>query len=220
MDMNEVMNALSSNPQLAAQFVQMFQQQQNGNNQGNQRCQNWNMPTNAMAALAWNNLFSSFADAMNNQNNSQTAQNQNVSQQSSNVQPQQQTKNRISSVRIIGSPDDIKADEIPMDDSISLFMQDDLSVIYGKRWTNNGVVENLRFVLEGSDDRNPVETHADNLNSEDNSNPGFALEDIANMVSKLMDEKLDQFKKEYSIDKKGSGKTNSNNKKGVEENGE
>lgn len=215
MDVNELANQLSSNPQLCAQFMQMMQQQ-NGNgqmNQANQRAQNWNMPTNPMAALAFGNLWNNFVSSMNgganNQNNMQTPQKQNntnTTQQSPNAQTQQ-TKNRISSVRIIKSPDDIKADEIPMDDSISLFLQDDLSVIYGKRWTNNGVVENLSFILEDRTNRD--------LEDSKPNNPMFDLDDFMKKVSDLMDDKLNQLKKEYYFNKRGSGKPN----KGVEENG-
>ena len=59
--------------------------------------------------------------------------------------PQSNTQHRISSARVVVSQDEIKPNEIPMDDSITIFLQDDLNRIYGKRWTNNGTVENLEY---------------------------------------------------------------------------
>lgn len=151
MDMNEMISQqLAANPQLAYQIMQIMQMmQQNGGpnppNQGSPQRQpmNWNTPTNPMAAMWQANLM----NLMNGQNNNtQPAQNQ--SQPA--VTPAQQSDDgvKVSSVRIIKSPDEIRADEIPMNGGISLFVQDDLNVIYGKRWTNNGTVENKRFVLE------------------------------------------------------------------------
>lgn len=60
--------------------------------------------------------------------------------------PQSNTQHHISSARVVVSQDEIKPNEIPMDDSITIFLQDDLNRVYGKRWTNNGTVENLEYV--------------------------------------------------------------------------
>lgn len=203
MDMNEMINQqLASNPQFAAQLFQMMQQ--NGMippNQGNSRQQmNWNMPTNPMAAMWYN-----FMNSMNNQNNNtQPAQNQSRPA----ATPDQQGDKGVASVRVIESPDEIRANEIPMNGGISLFLQDDLSVIYGKRWTNNGTVDNLRFVLENDDQK-------ESKNSSDASKLSINTDVFFEKISEMIDEKLSRFN---FPDKNTSAKAG-NNKKGVEENG-
>lgn len=205
MNMNEmaIMQQLASNPQFVAQFLQILQQQQNGMNSTNQgnpsQPMNWNMPTNPMASWWYN--------TMNNQNNNQqSTQNQPQSQPS--VTQTQEVDNQVSSVRVIKSPDEIKAEEIPMNGTIGLFLQDDLSVIYGKRWTGDGVVDNLRFVLENADQKEVV-------HSSDVSNSTINPDALFEKISEMIDAKLSRFN---SSNKNASAK-NGNNKKGVEENG-
>lgn len=205
MDMNEMANQLMSNPQIAAQVMQMMQQNGMASpNQGNaKQIMNWNMPTNPMATMWYYNLMNLMNNNTNNQNNAQPAQNQpNTQQPTSQVQ---QMDNSVSSVRVVKSQDEIKAEEIPMNDSISLFLQDDLSIIYGKRWTNNGGVDNMRFVLDRGDQINNI-----------SETPNMDV--LFKKISEMIDEKLNQFKREISLDKCRSGKSR-NNEKGVEDNG-
>lgn len=214
MDMNEMLQQLANNPQMLTQMVQLVQtMQQNGmipSNLPQQRTSmNWNMPTNPMVAM-WMNNMASMMNNMNGQNNSsQPSQNQNTQQPS---QQSSQMENVVSSVRVVKTPDEIKADEILMNGNISLFLQDDLNVVYGKRWTNNGTIENMRFVREVDNTQNTTDTEPTRVNVENN----LDIEAFLNRVSDLIDGKLDDFKREYSLDKRGSVKTG-NNKKGVEE---
>lgn len=216
MDMNEILNQLASDPQMVNQLVQLMQQ--NGmipnSNMGNSRpMMNWNIPTNPMAALWWYNMMNSMNN-MNGQNKSQPIQNQNEQQP---LTPQnQQTNNVVSSIRVVKSSDDIKPNEIPANGDISLFLQDDLSVIYGKRWVNDGSVDNMRFVLEKTNDQNVKETSTEEPNS---SKLNLDMEQLATNLSNILDERLNQFVKEYSLDKRSQMKTG-NSKKGVEENGD
>lgn len=201
MNMNEMFIQLATNPQFASQVLQMMQQ--NGmipsNNQMDPRSQmNWNMPTNPMAALY------NYMNSMNNQNNNV----QPVQNQSQPVAPSaQQDNSRAPSVRIVKSPDEIRPDEIPTNGDIGLFVQEDLNVIYGKRWTNNGVVDNLRFVLE-KDDQN----ESGNLNNV--SKLSVDMDAFFEKISKMIDEKLSRFN---PSDKNTSFKSGGN-KKGVEDN--
>lgn len=213
MDQNEIMAQLANNPQLMAQLAQMMQQ--NGMNQPNQKPPaNWNMPTNSTAInmppnpmmVMWlNNLMNS----MNNQGNKQAIQNNNQTPQNS-VQNNQQPEDTILSVRIVKSPDDIKVDQVPMNGEISLFMQDDMSVIYGKRWTNDGTIENLRFVLDTAPESNSVKMS----NNAVVNNQGFNIEELMAAVTNVIDNKLDQFKKECSSNNYNQSKDRNNRKGG------
>lgn len=186
-------------PQLTQEQAQQILQilQQNGQNPP--MMANWNMPTNPMAALWMANMMG----MMNNQN-----QNTNQSQQNQNNQPAkqpQQQENTEPAVRVIKTPDEIKADEIPMNGSIRLFLQEDMNVIYGKRWTNNGVIENIRYIRE---DPTPQQ--------EQTQNP---MDEFVNRISQMMDQKLDEFKKEY-IDKPETVAPRTVAKKGANKDGE
>lgn len=215
-----MMQQLANNPQMIQQLVQMMQQ--NGmlptNNQGNQRPpMNWNMPTNPIAMMWLQNVM----NAMNNQSNSQqTAQNpQNQTTPQSDTQTQQ-TKNKVSSVRVVKSPDEIKPNEIPSDGSISLFVNDDLGIIYGKRWTNNGTVDNMRFVKYDAEEPQ-VQNNEESPNQSKSNNLGFDVNGLMQNIATLIDDKLEQFKKDYSLDRRNQPKSSNgyNNKKGGEVNG-
>lgn len=211
MELNELMNQLRSNPQAAAQFIQLMQQ--NGILPPNIGQPNWNIPTNPMSMVWWNNLVN-LLNNMNNQNNLQPAQNQNQPQQAGTQPQPQQTDNKVSSVRVVKSPNEIKADEILMNGDISLFLQDDLNVVYGKRWTSDGTVDNMRFIREEDTAQNVVETQN---SSEVMTSINLNIEELVGRVSSMVEGKLDQFVKDYSLERRGTPKTN--NKKGVEENG-
>lgn len=207
MDTNEMFKQLlTTNPQFAAFAAQLFQtMQQNGaasSNQGNSNQQmNWNMPTNPMAAMLYNN----FMNSMNNQgNNTQSSQNQSQTA----VAPAQPDNNKVFLVRKIKSPDEIRPDEIPGNGDINLFLQDDLSVIYGKRWTNNGTVDNLRFVLESDDQK-------ESGNSSSTSKLSINTDVFFEKISEMIDEKLSRF----NFPNKNASSKTGNNRKGVEENG-
>lgn len=50
--------------------------------------------------------------------------------------------------RMVTNEGEIKASEVPMDGSISLFLQNDLSRIYAKAWNGNGGIDTVRYILE------------------------------------------------------------------------
>lgn len=197
-------NNLQITPQMLAQ-AQMIQQmyQQNGSQVPQQNPpMNWNMPTNPMAAM-WGNYVTSMMANQNQPQVQQENQQQNIQQ---TTQPQ--TNNLVSSVRVVKSPEEIKADEILMNGSISLFLQDDLNVVYGKRWTNNGTIENIRFVREDITE-NKEEEH--NASSENNN---INVEELLENISNLVDGKLNSFKKELL-----ASTIEGSNEEGVKKNG-
>lgn len=177
-------------PQVVAQVLSVLQQQNQTQNQTTpMMIPNWNMPTNPFSAMWLNNMMS----MMNNQNQNQSQQ-QNQNPVQNNTQPVQQdppTENTDPAVRMVKSPEEIKADEIPMNGSIRLFLQEDMNVIYGKRWTNNGVIENIRYVRE--DDPPTVSTETP-----------FQIDQNAFLqaVSDMVDQKLNEFRKEYNFKQK------------------
>lgn len=220
MDQNEIMAQLANNPQLVAQLAQMAQtMQQNGMNQPNQKPPaNWNMPTSSMAAnmppnpmmAMWLNNMMNSINSMNNQGDKQATQNNNQTPQNS-VQNNQQPEDTILSVRVVKSPDDIKVDQVPMNGKISLFIQDDMSVIYGRRWTNDGTIEKLCFVLDRTPEQNSINTS----NNTVVNNQGFTIDELMAAVTNVIDDKLDQFKKECIPNNYNQSK-NRNNRKGGE----
>lgn len=207
MDQNEIATQLANNPQMLAQILQTIQQ--NGMMAPTQPPQrqpmNWNMPTNPMAAVCWNNMMN-----MNNQNNQVQQPNvQSTNQvQQENNQSEQKIKDDELSIRIIKSPDDISIAQIPMGDKISLFLQDDMSIIYGKQWTNDGEIKNLRFVLEGSEQNN-VKT-SDNTET---NNQTFNIEELMAAVGNIVNTKLEEFKKEYLTNDNYNQSKNRNNER-------
>lgn len=77
-------------------------------------------------------------------------------QRQSPQQPQGMQQNGYSSLRpapqvpttygkMINSPDEIVANDVPMDGSIALFMMRDLSAIYAKAWNSNGSIDTVRY---------------------------------------------------------------------------
>lgn len=207
MDMNGnngQINNQQITPQMMAQVLNQMMQQNNPVPQV-PPTMNWNIPTNPMAAMWMNNMM----NMMNNQN-------QNVNQPQNNqnnqpVQQPQQTDNMDPAVRIVKSPEEIKADEIPMNGSIRLFLQEDMKVIHGKRWTNNGVIENIRFIREEDSSSKEAIT-------EMTPQTNIDYDSLFKGISDMMDQKLDQFRKEYIGESKSTRKQSS--KKEVNEYGE
>lgn len=215
MDQNELMQQIANNPQMLAQLAQAMQQNgmiplvpQNQPNQSSQKqpVNNWNMPTSPMAAIWWNNMINAMNGMMNNPNNQGENQAVPNNQSQQNTQSEQQSDEKVLPIRVITSPDDIKVDQIPMNDKISLFIQDDMSIIYGKRWTNNGTIENLRFVLE-----KPEQEVVTASNDPAPSNLPFDMEEMMAAVGRVVDSKLEQFKIDYSLDSSNGNNNNNNN---------
>lgn len=202
MDMNQQNGQIT--PQMLQQALQQMLQQNGQPANSMTPMMNWTMPTHPMAALWMNNMM----NMLNNQNNQNQQQNQNT-QQPQETQPAPQKEPNISSARVIKSPEEIKPDEILMNGSVSLFLQEDMNVVYGKRWTNNGVLENIRFVRE---DPVPVEQP-----SQSTSVSSINLEELAKQISDMIDGKLEIFKRDY-IDKPKTAPKQA--KKGVSEDGE
>lgn len=223
MDQNEMIQQLANNPQILAQLVQAIQQNNmNPQNQANQPVQkqpvsNWNMPTNPMASIWWNNMMNAMNSMMNNQNNQGDNQpipnNQNPPQQS--TQNEQQLDEKVLPIRTVKSVNDISVDQIPMNDKISFFMQEgDSAVIYGKRWTNKGTIDDLRYVLEKSE---PDVVAASNDST--TGNLPFDMEEMMSAVGRVVDSKLEEFKRDYSLDTNNGNNNNNqsknrNNRKG------
>lgn len=210
MDQNEMLNQIANNPQMMAELIQRMQE--NRMVQPNQKMPaNWNVPTNPMAtnmpmnpmmALWLNNVMNS----MNNQGDKSAVQNSDQTQQQS-VPNSQNPEDAILSVRVVKSPDDIKVEQIPMNGKISLFIQEDMNVIYGKRWMNDGRISTLRFVLDGT----PEQNEANIVNNTPVNNQNFNIEELMAAVTNVIDNKLEQFKKEFSSDNGGQQKNRNNN---------
>lgn len=61
--------------------------------------------------------------------------------------------------RIIGNPEEIKLNEIPMDGTASLFPMNDDSCIYAKAWGPDGKIQTFRYIREDAEpmDKGPSE---------------------------------------------------------------
>lgn len=63
-------------------------------------------------------------------------------------QPQKSTQLPSIPANIITMPEDIKANHVPMDGSISLFLMNDLSYILAKQWNGDGTIAQVKYVRE------------------------------------------------------------------------
>ena len=76
-------------------------------------------------------------------------------------QPQQTfvAHNQIRPVngRVVSSENDITPNDVPMDNTVSLFPTDDYSCIFAKQWTSDGKIKTTKFVpVENEDDFVPT----------------------------------------------------------------
>ena len=57
--------------------------------------------------------------------------------------------NRIPTIpgRIVQSIDEVTPNEIPMDGNIGVFVKEDLSIIYIKRWTKDGTIKTFEYPI-------------------------------------------------------------------------
>lgn len=70
--------------------------------------------------------------------------------------------------RIVANADEIMPQEVPMDGSVSLFLQNDGSCIYAKTWTKDGTIQTIRFVPElpqtgDNQQKSPLEMRLDSI---------------------------------------------------------
>ena len=77
------------------------------------------------------------------------------------TQPQQTfvAPNQIRPVngRVVSSENDITPNDVPMDNTVSLFPTDDYSCIFAKQWTRDGKIKTTKFVpVENEDDFVPT----------------------------------------------------------------
>ena len=82
---------------------------------------------------------------------------------------QQQTAPQIRPVngRIVSSENDITPNDVPMDNSVSLFPTEDYSCIFAKQWTSDGKIKTIRFVpVENEDDYTPSVSFEEEIRGE------------------------------------------------------
>ena len=59
--------------------------------------------------------------------------------------------------RVVSSENDITPNDVPMDNTVSLFPTDDYSCIYAKQWTSDGKIKTTKFVpVDDGDDYVPT----------------------------------------------------------------
>lgn len=62
--------------------------------------------------------------------------------------------------RVVGSPQDIAPNEVPMDGTAGIFPQQDGSCIYVKKWSTDGSIQTVRFVPAAEPVNTPPQTIA------------------------------------------------------------
>lgn len=182
---------------------------------------NWNnpvippvmMPQNGSPQW-WQMMFNpNMMNAM--QMAAQQAQQQ-AAQQNPMVQPQQptqnaapavmQTMNQISSARVITSTEDIKPSEVPVDDTVRLFLTDDLQTIYGKKWDNNGELKNMVFQRVPDEPVEVVEA-TDSKISEEMLKQGDRITALEDRIDALLNATTELSNKITKIELNGSKST-------------
>ena len=68
--------------------------------------------------------------------------------QSQPMVSQQQIPSNYVRAKTINSPDEIMPGDIPMDGSVSFFIMNDHSAIFGKYWDKSGTLQPIKFVRE------------------------------------------------------------------------
>lgn len=187
-----------------------FQNQQNMNQNYNNQQNQFNQPQNSnqnnwnagqqiqYGSPQWWQMVLSAVSSMITQQ-PRMPQNNNQMNQQAFQQPSQpvsqpvnyaNTSNQISLAKIISSTEDIKPSDIPVDDTVRIFMTDDLQTIYAKKWDNNGELNNMVFqrvhdepkkveVQQNSDD-----SRMNNLENKFEELLGITT-DLANKISKM-----------------------------------
>lgn len=111
--------------------------------------------------------------------------------------------------RIVNDPNEITANEIPMDGSVSLFPTSDYSKIYAKAWNGNGLITTKTFVLEEPITTQNTAPEADSFQTEMRAR----LDNIEKMLSRS------QYKPRYHNNSSSANrnKASSPKKEGTEE---
>jgi len=72
--------------------------------------------------------------------------------------------------RQVASADEIMPQEVPMDGSVSLFLQNDYSCIYAKQWTKDGTIQTVRYIPEQprntEQQKSPLEMRLDRIDQQ------------------------------------------------------
>lgn len=144
-----------------------------------------------------------YNNQFNNQYQQQQLQQQYLMQQQ--MQPQQYQQPRSNPYcRIINTPEEIRADEVPMDGNVGLFISRDMSKIFVKSWNGmTGAIDTLVF--------NPVLDEVKENVEESNKNNLEDLQKDIDLFKKEMFERFDKFEKSFN-----SKPVNSRNKKEAE----
>ena len=69
--------------------------------------------------------------------------------------------------RVVSSENDITPNDVPMDNTVSLFPTDDYSCIYAKQWTSDGKIKTTKFVpVDDGDDYVPTTNFEEEMRQE------------------------------------------------------
>lgn len=176
--------------------------------------QNPNMLASMMSAMN-GQQFNPMANQANQQYNPPAPQNVPPQAPVQNA-PVPNTVNQISSARVITSTQDILPSELPVDNNIRLFMTDDLQTVYGKKWNNNGELDNM--VFQRVNDTVPVQ---EAQNVEEKEDRLASLESRMNSLieaTTLLANKVEGMAASSATESKSTSNA-SHNKKGVNTNG-
>ena len=69
--------------------------------------------------------------------------------------------------RVVSSENDITPNDVPMDNTVSLFPTDDYSCIFAKQWTSDGKIKTTKFVpVDDGDDYVPTTNFEEDVRQE------------------------------------------------------
>lgn len=102
------------------------------------------------------------------------------------MQTTAQSDQLVIPTRIVDAPNNIRVQDVPMNNQLSLFMLKDYSCIYAKTWNSEGTISTHRYVLE----KDP-----EDIQETDNNNNVYAL-------LEEMNQRLDRIEKGVSPQKK------------------
>lgn len=83
--------------------------------------------------------------------------------------------------RVVETDTDIKPNEVPMDGTVVLFPKSDFSCVYGKTWTQDGLLKSMKFIPE------PV-----NIPQAESETPTeqFSADMLSDLIQQIVQDKL------------------------------
>lgn len=107
-----------------------------------------------------------------------------------NLQPQMQNQFSALNGRIVDSPENIAASDVPMDGSFAIFPKRDMSEVYIKYWTGEGKIATVSFKQSSDTDGGNTSPAAEQLRFDEINKCLVGIQERMDSLSNRLDEVL------------------------------